>query len=121
MLIPLQITSSDLAITEAIEAKIRQKVDKLEKLYSHINSCRVTIKIPNKHHHKGKIFNVRLDITVPGKEIAATKESQEDLYAALRDAFDAAKRQLEDYARLQRGDIKHHENKPPPEKEPPSE
>ena len=56
----------------------------------------------------GRAFNVRLDITVPGKELVVNREADEDVYVALRDAFNAAKRQLEDYGRRQRGDIKAH-------------
>ena len=54
----------------------------------------------------GRAFNVRLDITVPGKELVVNREADEDVYVALRDAFNAARRQLEDYGRRQRGEIK---------------
>lgn len=109
MLLPLQITSQDISLTEAIEAKIRKKAEKLEHFYPTIVSCRVTIKVPNKHHHKGRIYNVRIDLKVPNNEIAITKEKEEDLYAAIRDAFTAAKRKLENFAQFQRGDVKKHE------------
>ena len=64
--------------------------------------------MPHKHHHQGKQFNVRIDIGVPGSEIVVTKDASEDVYIAVRDAFDAAKRQLEDYARKTRGEVKKH-------------
>ena len=54
---------------------------------------------PAKHHQQGKLFNIRIDLGVPGSEIVVDKQQNEDVYVALRDAFDAAKRQLEDYAR----------------------
>jgi hypothetical protein len=44
-------------------------------------------------------FNIHIDLGVPGKEIVVDRQENEDAYVALRDAFDAAKRQLEDYAR----------------------
>jgi len=53
-------------------------------------SCRVVVEIPHKHHHQGKQFNVRIDIGVPGDEIVINRDHHEDVYVALRDAFDAA-------------------------------
>jgi ribosomal subunit interface protein len=104
----LQITTRDVPHSEALESHIRQKAEKLETFYSNIIACRVVIEVPHKHKHQGRAFDVRLDITVPGKELVVTREADEDVYVALRDAFGAAKRQLEDYGRRQRGDIKAH-------------
>src|SRR3990167_2591731 len=109
MQIPLQITIRDIPPSEALEAHIRDKAEKLNQFFEHIISCRVVVEMPHKHHHQGKQFNVRLDIGVPGSEIVVNRDHSEDIYVALRDAFDAAKRQLEDYARKIRGDIKTHE------------
>jgi len=111
MQIPLQITIRDMGHSEALETHIRDKVNKLEEFFNHIMSCRVVVDVPHKHHHQGKQFNVRIDIGVPGNEIVVNRDHAEDVYVALRDAFDAAKRQLEDYARKMRGDIKAHEPK----------
>ncbi len=109
MQIPLQITIRDVDHSEALETRIRDKVAKLEEFSKHIISCRVVVEVPHKHHHQGKQFNVRIDIGVPGSEIVVNRDHAEDVYVALRDTFDAAKRQLEDYARKIRGDIKAHE------------
>ena len=106
---PLQITIRDVEHSEALETHIRGKVEKLEEFFKSIISCRVVVEMPHKHHHQGKQFNVRIDIGVPGSEIVVNRDHAEDIYVALRDAFDAAKRQLEDYARKIRGDIKTHE------------
>jgi len=84
--------------------------NKLEEFFKHIMSCRVVIEAPHKHH-QGKQFNVRIDIGVPGNEIVVNRDHHEDVYVALRDAFDAVKRQLEDYARIGHGDIKTHKPK----------
>jgi ribosomal subunit interface protein len=108
MQIPLQITIRDIEHSEALEARIRSKAAKLDEFFSHIISCRVVVELPHKHHHQGKQFNVRIDIGVPGSEILVNRDHAEDVYVALRDAFDAAKRQLEDYARKVRGDVKTH-------------
>lgn len=111
MQIPLQITIRDVEHSEALETRIRDKVAKLEEFSKHIISCRVVVEVPHKHHHQGKQFNVRIDIGVPGSEIVVNRDHAEDVYVALRDTFDAAKRQLEDYARKIRGDIKAHESR----------
>jgi len=108
MQIPLQITTRDIDHSEALETHIRSKVEKLEEFFKHITSCRVVVEMPHRHHHQGKHFNVRIDIGVPGSEIVINRDHAEDVYVALRDAFDAAKRRLEDYAHKLRGDIKTH-------------
>lgn len=106
---PLQITIRDVDHSDSLEQKIRDKAQKLEELCKQIISCHVVVEMPHKHHHQGKQFDVRIDIGVPGKEILVNRDHHEDVYIALRDAFDAAKRQLEDYARVTRGDVKNHE------------
>ena len=114
MHIPLQITIRDIEHSEALETHIRDKVKKLDEFFEHIMSCRVVVDMPHKHHQQGKQFNVRLDIGVPGNEIVVNRDHAGDVFVALRDAFDAAKRQLEDYARKLRGDVKKHEPRPAP-------
>lgn len=106
---PLQIVLRDMPPSDAVETHIREKVEKLESFYPHIIGCRATVEVAGKHKNQGRLFNVRIDITVPGSELVVNRDLHEDLYVALRDAFDAAKRQLEDYARRQRGDTKIHE------------
>jgi len=109
MQIPLQITIRDMEPSAALDTHIREKVQKLDEFFDRIMSCRVVVEMPHKHHHQGKQFNVRIDIGVPGNEIVVNRDHSEDVYIALRDAFSAAKRQLEDHARKVRGDIKNHE------------
>ncbi len=108
MQIPLQITIRDVENSEALETHIRDKAKKLDEFFNHIMSCRVVVEMPHKHSHQGKQFNVRIDIGVAGGEIVVNRDHAEDVYVALRDAFDAAKRQVEDYARKLRGDVKKH-------------
>ena len=115
MQIPLQITIRGIEHSEALETHIRDKADKLDEFFDRIMSCRVVVEVPHKHHQQGKHFNVRLDIGVPGSEIVVNRDHAEDVYVALRDAFDAAKRQLEDYARKIRGDVKKHQPQRRPE------
>lgn len=112
MQIPLQISSRNLSLSEAAEQNIREKAEKLEEFYERITSCRIHVEAPHRHSHQGVLYNVRLDITVPGKELVVKREPNEDLYVAIRDAFNAAVRQLKGYARKRRGEIKAHEETP---------
>lgn len=105
---PLQITTRDIPHSEALENHIRQKVAKLETFYPHIMGCRVVVDVPHKHKQQGRQFNIRLDITVPGNELVVNRESDGDVYVALRDAFDAARRQLDSFGSRQRGAVKTH-------------
>jgi ribosomal subunit interface protein len=104
----LQITWHGMDRSDVIEDHIRQKTAALEKFYPNITSCRVAVELPHKHKHQGKLYNVRIDLRVPHGEIVVNRDQHEDAYVALRDAFDAARRQLEDVLRRQRGAIKVH-------------
>lgn len=114
---PLQITFRDIPRSDAVEAKIREKVAKLDEFYDQIMACHVVIEAPHGHHHQGYLFHVRIDLTVPNGEIVINRDpkehhAHEDAYVAIRDAFDAARRKLQDFARKQRGDVKVHETPP---------
>src|SRR3990170_3518334 len=109
MQLPLQVTLRDISPSEAIEAYIRERATKLDGFYDRIMSCRVAVEAPVRHHRKGGPFKVRIDLTVPGAELVVNRQADDDLYVAIRDAFDAARRKLEDYARRQRGAMKAHE------------
>jgi ribosomal subunit interface protein len=109
MKLPLQITARNLDLSEADREKIREKAEKLNTYYEQIMHCRVAIEVPHRHRREGILYNVRIDMTVPGAELVVKREPNEDLDVAIRDAFDAARRQLEDFARRHRGAVKHHE------------
>ena len=109
MKLPLQIVFRELERSDAVETAVREKAEKLNLFYDRIMGCRVTVGMIQKHKHQGKLYNVRVDMTVPGSEIVVNRDTAEDVYVAIRDAFDHARRKLEDYARRQRGDVKSHE------------
>jgi len=106
MQLPLQITIRDFPQSEALEARIREKAAKLEEFHPRMTSCRVTVEELRKHHQQGRHFQVSLDVRVPGRKVVVNHAHDEDAYIALRDAFDAAKRQLEEVAGVQRGKVK---------------
>ncbi|TAN68342.1 MAG: HPF/RaiA family ribosome-associated protein [Methylobacter sp.] len=114
MQIPLQVTFRGIPHSDAVEAKIREKVTKLEKFHSHIMGCKVAVEAEHHSHHQGNQYHIRIDITTPRKELIISREhhdkkAYEDIYVAIRDAFNAAARQLEDYARIQQGKVKTHD------------
>ena len=135
MIIPVQITFRNVASTAEIEEKIQARAEKLEKFYSPITSCRVLVEAPARHREKGYSFHVRIDLTVPEGEIVVKREptlyareqdigderrrkqmetrpERKHLEVAIREAFHAARRKLEDHARQKRADVKTHEPMP---------
>jgi ribosomal subunit interface protein len=96
---PILITSRGFPLTKAIENAIHDKANKLCTFFDRIISCRVIVFSPHKHHYKGNAYNVNIGIKVPGYDISVKREPHEDLYIAIREAFDAARRQLKVYAR----------------------
>lgn len=114
MPIPLQITFRNMDPSPAVRADIEEHAKKLAQLHNRLMSCRVVVEAPHRHHRQGKIFHVSIDAKVPGTEIAVNRDpgehhAHEDVYVALRDAFNALARRLEDVARERRGDTKSHE------------
>ncbi|MCB1441854.1 MAG: ribosome-associated translation inhibitor RaiA [Methyloceanibacter sp.] len=110
---PLDISFRNMDPSPAVEARIREKAAKLERLYNRIVGCTVVVEAPHRHQHKGKLYNVHIDISVPGKDLVVDRakpqdHAHEDVYLAVRDAFNAAGRRLEDHARRMRGDVKTH-------------
>jgi hypothetical protein len=133
MAIPTQITFRGLAHSDPLEGEIRERSAWLGQFYADILGCRVLVEVPHRHRHSGRHFHVRIEVTVPGggpvvvshepsphgplkdtERAEHHKESEIESvhrYAsvAVHDAFDAARRLLQDFARKQRGDVKIHE------------
>lgn len=112
---PLQITWRDIPKSEAVEADIENKAHKLEQFCDSILGCRVLVESSYNRHHHGNLYRIRIDIDVPENEIVVTRDpdknhAHEDIYVTVRDAFDAARRQLQDYVRVRRGQVKQHDS-----------
>ena len=108
MPMPLQISFRNMDPSPAVEERIRKKAAKLERFHDRIVGCKVVVEAPHRHHHKGKLYSVRVDVSVPGKDVVVdrakpTDHAHEDVYVAVRDAFAAAVRRLEDQTRKRRG------------------
>jgi ribosome-associated translation inhibitor RaiA len=108
MQVPLQITLRNLPQSPALEELIRRKAQKLDAFRPGITSCAVTVEAPHRHQRQGREFAVRIDLHVPGREIVITREHDEDVYVALREAFEIAVRQVDENARVLRGEVKSH-------------
>jgi ribosomal subunit interface protein len=110
MQIPIEITLRDIPHSDAVETRIREKIEKLDRFHERVMSCRVTVESPQQRKHQGKLYSVHIDIKVPGGgELVVNRIQNEDIYVAIRDAFNAVARQLEDHVRRQRGDVKTHD------------
>jgi ribosomal subunit interface protein len=112
-----QITFRNLEPSAAIEGNIQKHIAKLDTFYDRIMDCRVMVEVPHRHHRKGHLYHLRIDLTVPGGELVVNRDPpehqvNEDIYVAIRDAFNSAERELRHYAERQRGDIKTHEVPP---------
>lgn len=111
--LPLQITFRDMTPSDAVRARIAKRVEELAQFHPRIMSCRVVLRAPHRHQTKGRLYSVRIDLKVPRREIVINREpsvrhAHEDIYVAIRDAFDALVRRLEDTSRRRRGDVKTH-------------
>lgn len=102
---PLQITFRHMEPSPSVEARVREHVDHLERFHKAISGCHVIIEAPPKHRRHGAPFDVTIDLTVPGREIAlrtghTERESHADVYVALRDGFDSVKRILNEHEQV---------------------
>lgn len=96
---PPKITMRHMPQSEALEARILKKVAKLEEFHPEIISCAVAVEEERRHQQQGRLFKVRVVVHAPEREVVVNRDHDEDPYVAVRDAFDAAQRQLEDRAR----------------------
>ncbi len=110
--IPLQITSRNFDLTGEIESFILKKSEKLDKFHRDLMSCRVLLEVPHRNRNSGLVYNARIDMVLPGREIVIRREAHEDLHRAVNLAFDAALKRVQAYARRRRGEVKRHEEAP---------
>ena len=113
MQLPLQITFRHMETSDAVADGIRKRAEELQQFFDRIISCRVVVECRHPRHQQGNLFRVRVVLKVPGREIAVGRDPEahhahEDAHVAVRDAFYAIRRQLEDYVRDRRGDVKSH-------------
>lgn len=117
MQLPIQITYRHIDKSDWIDDLVLEKAKRLEQFAERITSCRVVVQPAGKHHRHGVLYEIHIDITLPGHEIVVSREPSEHaehkvLSVAIGDAFDSARRQLEDCVRKARHDVKVHESLP---------
>jgi ribosome-associated translation inhibitor RaiA len=134
MTLPVQTTFRNIDHSDAVAARVQEEARKLNKYFGRIASCRVMVESAHRHHRRGDPFHIHIELGVPGRELAVThvpalrtavKEEDglrrkhheveaphKDVYVAIRDAFKAMRRQLRDYVRCLRHDVKSHESEP---------
>lgn len=104
---PLQIAMRNMESSDAVRRIVRRYVKKLEVFCDRITSCRVMIEVSQRFPAGAPIaYNVRVEINVPGEQIVIKRHTHPLLLTAIQDAFRAAGRRLQDYARRIRGDVK---------------
>jgi ribosome-associated translation inhibitor RaiA len=115
--VPVEIVFHNMSSSPTVEAEIRERVEKLDRLYDHLIGCRVSVELLHRRHKTGNLYDVHIDMRVPGNQLAVTREphrvrekfANPDVGVALRDAFRAAERRLVDFKRKQHGEVKVHE------------
>ncbi len=117
MQVPLQISFVHLDHSNALESIIKDKMEQLDNIFPYLISARVVVGLSEKRKQQGNLYHVRIDLTLPGNEILVDRnpplhQPHEDPYLAVRDAFRAARRQLEDYSKLNSREKKRHHEKP---------
>jgi ribosome-associated translation inhibitor RaiA len=113
MAFPLQITFRHMPPSRIFENRIRELARRLEKFSSGVTGCHVVIEMPHQRKTHGDLFDIHITLTMPGAVIVVNRSHSNDpqhanAYVALRDAFNTARRRLQDQARVTRGDVKSH-------------
>jgi ribosomal subunit interface protein len=103
MQIPLQITMHGVAHSAALDAAITEKAAAFERFRAGVTRCHVTVSELSRHRRQGRGFDVSVELRAPGHaDIVVSRQHDEDVYVAVRDAFDAALRRFEDMAARRR-------------------
>ena len=128
---PLKTTFRNLDHSDTLVARIQEEADKLDKCFDRITGCRVMVEMPHRHHRHGASFHVRIEVGVSGKQLVVAHDStphadgndepeghqvrspeagetHKDVYVAIRDSFKVMRRQVEEYERTLRHDVKTH-------------
>jgi ribosome-associated translation inhibitor RaiA len=122
---PVQISFRNMRVSSALEETIRSRVSWLESFYPALIGCRVVVEVPHRHRRRGRPLHVRIELSLPGEDVSVNHEPtsdttarsashkgderdrpHKDVHVVIHDAFDVARRRLEDVARQQRGDVK---------------
>lgn len=114
--VPLEIDFHNLDPSESLAARIRERVEKLDRMYGRVVACRVGVEAPHRQHRKGNVYTIHLELNVPGDTLVVNhaphhireRYRRPNLHAIVNDAFDVAERRLQDFKTRQRGETKPH-------------
>jgi len=106
MILPVQISARRCTLSPAEEATIRQEASSLDTFADRIVSCRVVVETPHRRQRTGSRYALRIDIGLPQGEVVVTRRADDNFLTAVQEAFAAARRQIQDHARVLRGDVK---------------
>lgn len=101
---PLELSFHNVEPSDAIRARVEERVERLQRFFQGIISCRVSIEVPAKSQFNTIFYSVHIFLSVPGQEIVVSgaprpdASQHTDVYVAIRDAFNVAERRLKDYA-----------------------
>lgn len=117
MRLPIQVTFRNIPESLPLRKLILDEAEQLDRFFPGIMGCRVLVESPHRHSHKGNLYHVSIDLTVPGKELVVKRCPDEhsahtDAYLAIRDGFREMRRQLQDHLRKRRGYTKQHQPSP---------
>lgn len=109
---PLEVAFHNLQPSPTVEAELRQHVDKLERRFGRLIGCRVSVERLHNQHRTGNVFEVHVTLSVPGHDLAVSRQPHKpkerwahpDIHTSIRDAFEAAERQLEAFKGRVRSD-----------------
>ena len=110
---PLELSFRNMDASDFVAGLVREKVEKMERLFDGITSCHVYVEAPHRHQHKGNQYEVRIEVRVPGTELTVNNKpgdvnAHEDINVAVRDAFNAMERQLKRWKQKISGEVKSH-------------
>ena len=127
MILPLQTTFRNMDASPAVAVRVQKEAERLGRYFDRITSCRVLVEAPHRHHLHGESFHIRIELRVPGKELVVAHEPtlrheeqseshkhlevkgpHKNVYLAIRDAFKAMRRQLQEYVHCLRHEVKTH-------------
>lgn len=111
MTFPVQITFRHMLPSRMFEDRIRELASRLEKFSTRITSCHVVVEKPHQSRAQGGLFDVHVSVSVPGNVIIVRRSHSADpqhsnAWVALRDAFNATKRSLQDFEKVAQGKVK---------------
>ena len=114
MQIPVRVSFHGTPVSDEVEAFCLREAEKLEDYFGRITGCRITVERSSHHHREGDHWRIVIRMTVPGREIVVSRdppahEADVRIDLALREAFDRARRRLEDHVRRADFRVKHHE------------